>query len=471
MNFDLVIIGAGPAGIKAAAEGAALGLKTALIERGFIGGACLNSGCVPTKFLLGATAAAADFAAQKKLGLVDGQLNFNLEAIHQRKDKFLKSMREAAAASLERAGVTLLRGKAVFSGPKSVSLALDNDQREIGFGKAMLATGSAPTSLPNLRPDGGTVLSSSGLLAIRKAPKSLLILGCGAIGVELGEFFHRLGTKITVVEGKDQILCTEDPEVSQVVHQFLEDKGWEIHTGKAVVSLATTDNQSLLTFSDGSTLSAELSLAAIGRKPLSQGLGLEAAGVEVNARGAVNTDSDCRTSNPDIYAIGDVNGKLMLANAAEHQAELAVSHAFGARRAFSGGARSGETQSEGAQSGDAQYNVTYVPSCIYGDIEVMRVGPTLAELKNLGLEVKTTRAALSENTVTQAAGHSRGFVKVAWVDGRIRSICAVGHGVSHLVLQSTIMVKQHWTKNNVKDIIFTYPALDEALKSAMVGIV
>ncbi len=449
MNFDLIVIGAGPAGIKAAAEGAALGIKTALVERGFIGGTCLNSGCVPTKFLLGATAAAAGFAAQKKLGLVDGQLSFNLEAIHQRKDKFIKSSREAAAASLEKAGVTLLHGKAAFSGPKSVSVTIDNKQQEISFGKAMLATGSTPASFPNIRPDGGTVLSSSGLLAVKKVPQSLLILGGGAIGVELGEFFHRLGTKIIVVEGKDRILCTEDPEISWIMRQALEAKGWEIHTGKAVVSLATVENQSLLTFGDGNTLSADLSLVAIGRKPISQGLGLEAAGVAISERGFVNTDCNFMTSNSDIYAIGDICGKLMLANAAEYQAEVAVSHAVGNRQ--------------------CRYNATSIPACIYGETEVMRVGPTVTELKNQGFKVETSQAQLSDNAITQAAGHSHGFVRVAWVDDKVRSISAVGHGVSHLILQSTIMVEQNWTKNTVKDTIFTYPTLDEALKSAMLA--
>lgn len=449
MKFDLIVIGAGPAGIKAAFEGAALGNKTALIERGFIGGTCLNSGCVPTKFLLGATATAAGFETQKQLGLVDGQLSFNLGAIHQRKDQFIKSTREATTAALEKAGVTLLRGKAAFSGPNSISVTIDNQQQEISFGKAVLATGSTPASFPNIRPDGGTVLSSSGLLSIKEAPKSLLILGGGAIGIELGELFHRLGTKITVVEGKDRILCTEDPEVSELMRQYLESKGWEIHTGKAVVSLATVAEQSLLTFSDGNTLSADLSLVAIGRKPLSQGLGLEAAGVTVSERGFVNTDCNFMTSNPDIYAVGDLCGKLMLANAAEYQAEVAVSQAVGDKRKL--------------------YTTGNIPACIYGDVEVMRVGPTVTELKNQGISVEISQSELADNAIAQAAGHSHGFVRVAWVDGKVRSISAVGHGVSHLVLQSTIMVEQHWTKNNVKDLIFTYPTLDEAIKSAMLA--
>lgn len=447
-HFDLVIIGGGPAGTRAAFDAAKAGMKTALVESGFLGGTCVNVGCIPTKYLLGGSAVLPLVAAQRKYKVAEGDLRINLAALQGRKERFVKGTRQALEKQLQQAGVTLLRGRGSFTGPQAIMVKGSGQETPVTFAKCIVATGSTPASFPGLKPDGSSVRSSAGALALTEAPESLIIVGGGAIGLELGEIFHRFGTKIILVEGMPRILPGEDPEVSEAVHSHFKREGWDIHTGRRISSLTTVEGRSALRFEDGEELSAVSSLVAVGRRPSTHALAPDAAGLRVGQRGWLDADEYLRCGE-HVYAVGDANGRVLLAHAADHQARYAVAHASGTEK--------------------GPYAPPDVPSCIYGSLEVMRVGPTLAELAQNGGPLSESRSLLSANAIAQSYGHTQGFVRMIWEGDALRAVSAVGHGVSHLVTAAALLVSERIEKNMPLSVIFAHPTLDEALESAMVA--
>ena len=449
-HVDLLVVGSGPAGSRAALDGAAAGLSTALAESAFLGGTCLNTGCIPTKFLLGNTGILPALKTQKKYRTVSGDARVELPALQSRKDRFIQGSRGGLERRLAEAGVTLFRGRAVFSGPHSVSLspADGGGETTLSFTRCILAAGSVPASFPGLKPDGRTVLSSASVMNLKEAPESLLIIGAGAIGMELGEFFHRLGTKIFLVEGLPQILPAEDPDVAEVLERHFRREGWSIHTGGRIASVTTADGASRLVFASGEELRASLSLLAVGRRANTAGLGAEAAGLTLRPNGSLETDETLRCAE-HIYAVGDCNGRTLLAHAADHQARYAAAHAAGLVV--------------------TPYAPPAVPACVYGSLEVMRVGPTEKELVRLEEPYEVSRTPLAENPMSHSSGQPEGFVKMLWTGSRLRAVCAVGHGVSRLAGASALLVEKGLRRKEPLPVLFAHPTLDEALESAMVS--
>ncbi len=447
-HFDLIVIGGGPAGSKAAQIAAQGGMKTALSEAGFLGGTCLNSGCVPTKYLLGATSFVPLLEAQQARGTASGTVTVDLAAMQTRKDAHIKESRQALQRELEQAGVALFRAKGSFTGPRRLRIKGSDIDEEYGFTRCIVATGSVPAVFPGIRPDGATVHSPASILNIKKAPESLIILGGGAIGLETGELFHRLGTKIIIAEGAPRLLPGEELSTSRAVYEYLTGKGWNIYTGKRITSLSTQDGRSLLEFENGETLTAACSLLAAGRRPATQGLAPEAAGLAVRPNGWLETDAFLKTSE-HVYAVGDINARLMMSHAAYDQARYAARHALGEEK--------------------GPYSPPVTPACIYGTIDIMRVGPTVAELQKSGKNVAVSRAFLAENSLAQSYGHPEGFVEMSWVEGELAAVNAVGHGVSHLMTAAALLVEKRVKKNFSCGAIFAHPTLDEALESAMLA--
>lgn len=447
MKYDLVVIGAGAAGSKAALLAPALGLKTLIVERAFVGGTCVNAGCIPTKYLLGATAALPLLSAQRRLKNLSGEIRVDLPGIQERKNRYIKGLRSALEKSLQEAGAELTHGKAVFTGPKSLLVTPgEGEPFAVEFGKCVVAAGSVPAAFPGLKPDGKNVLGSTGVLNLDEAPESLIIVGGGVIGLELGAFHARLGSRVTIVEAMKRIALSEDAEVAEALHKQLVRDGWQIHTGRRVGSVRSQGDGARLSFEDGEELTASKIMIAVGRAPGGKGLEMEKAGLKSLRGGWITTD-DRLLAGPDVYAVGDVNGRALLAHAGEDQAEYAVRHAAGLEK-------------------DA-YDDSAMPACIYGHHEVMHVGPPAEKLAaQYPGRVEVTRSPLVANPIAQSYGATHGFVKIAWVDGAVRSVTAWGHGVSHLVGLATVMVKQSWKE---PEIVFAHPTLDESLKSALLA--
>lgn len=445
-HFDLVVLGGGPAGTRAAFRAAARGMKTALVEAGFLGGACLNVGCIPTKFLLGASASLPLLAVQKKYKVVRGEVSLDLAALQARKDRFIKGSRQTLEKNLLEAGITVIKGRGRFTGKRSLSAGADHP--ELTFDSCIVATGSAPASFPGLKPDGKAIRSSASMLGLTEVPTGIIVVGGGAIGLELGEIYHRLGAKITLVEVAERILPGEEPEASQAMQAHFSREGWKIHTGRRIASFCTEEGEAVLRFEDGEEVRAQAGLIAVGRSSGAASLAPEAAGLAVSARGWLDTDDTLRCAE-HVYAVGDVNGRVLLAHAADHQARYAVDHALG----LVAGA----------------YTAPPVPGCVYGTVEVMRVGPTAAQLKAEGGDVFASRAAFAANAIAQSYGHTQGYARMLWKDGVLRSVCAVGHGASHLVSAAALLVGCGTVENISPPLVFAHPTLDEILESAMLA--
>jgi len=449
VTFDLAVIGAGPAGYAAAFEAASLGVSVALAERAELGGTCLNRGCIPTKMLLGATQPMEDLAAQARVKTLSGEIAANLDALQTRKERLVSATRKAMRQRLKDAGVTLLMGEASFTGPNSLRVQSALDRTDVEFSKAIIATGARPALFPGMEADHERVLDSDDFLEIREAPASLIVVGAGFIGLETAQIAHRLGVgRLTLVDAMDRVAPAEDPEISAALMSIFKRRKWSFKLSARVASLKAEGQGVRLELDSGEILEADKALVAVGRTPSTEGLELEAAGLAADARGFLPVDESLRTSE-SIYAIGDVNGRMQLAHAAEHQASYVARHAAGK-----------ET---------APYAPGPTPSIIYGDPEVMRVGALAAELLAAGESPEVSKAMLVPNPIAQAHASTQGFVKVVWRDGRVAGVTAVGTGVSRFTVAASMMVQERWRREDAESMMFPHPTLDEALKEALLA--
>ena len=446
LSTDLVVIGGGMAGHTAALKAAQHGLKVVLVEAGFLGGTCLNSGCIPTKYLLGASA-----HLHKPLQPWEEDslpCSINLENLQKTKAHYIETCRTDLAKELAEQKITVVQGKASFASPQTLTIKTAPDEKILQFKHCAIATGSAPSSFPNVRADGAAIMGSSTAINLTSPPKTLLLIGGGPISIELGCFFHRLGTQIILVDSASSFLPAEEPEIANTVQKFYESLGWQFFLGKEISKLSTENNCATLIFADDSTLVAEKALVAIGRKPSALNLNLQQAGIETSKRGFINIDKYLACAK-NIYAIGDCNGETLLANAAVDQAEYIANFIAG------------------------QTNLPYTPStlpmCVYGTMEFLRVGNTKSSLQRQGFQVDTSTAYFNKNHLAQSLGYPQGLVKALWVDNKLVGISAVGHGCSHLSSLAAILVRENLERGLALGVAVAIPSLDETLKSAIIS--
>jgi len=454
-TYDLVILGGGPGGFDAAVEAAGAGLKTALVEAAELGGTCLNRGCIPTKLWLGATEPVEALAAQTKARVASGSVGIDFAALQTRKDKYLAATRKAMQQRLTGLGVDLVAGLGRVVGAGSLEVATADGPRTLGYRNLIVATGSRPGSFPGLAPDGAKVLDSTGLLALTEMPKSLLVVGGGFIGLEMAQAAQRMGAKITLVDALNRLAGAEDPEVSKTLESVFKRQGWDLRLGVKVASVTTRGAEAVLTLDSpggGEELRADCALIAVGRRPNSAGLGLEALGATLSGAGYIQTDAQLQSA-PGVYAVGDVNGRMLLAHAASHQAHYVV------------------TRLLGHDSGP--YDSGPVPSILYGAPEVFRAG-IMAQAQDDNAKapsspVLVSRAQLIANPIAQAHAATAGFVKCVWREGKVAGITAVGAGVSRLACFATLIIKLGWTREDAEAFMFPHPTLDESLKAALLA--
>jgi dihydrolipoamide dehydrogenase len=447
-SYDLVVLGGGPGGFDAAVEAAASGLKTAIVEAGDLGGTCLNAGCIPTKIWLGATEAIDELAAQTKVRVASGEVRVDFAALQARKDRHIAATRKAMASRLAQLGVALIPGRGRLIAPGQVEVAGPMTTTAIGCKTLMAATGSRPSSFPGLTPDGARVLDSTGFLGLKAAPASLIVVGGGFIGLEMAQAAHRMGAKITVLDVLPRLAGAEDPEVAKALETAFKRMGWDIRLGVKVERLETRGDAAALTLEGGEELMADVALVAVGRWPNSADLGLEQAGAQLTRQGFVVTD-DSLLAAPNVYAVGDLNGRMLLAHAASHQAHYVVQRILGKTA--------------------APYSSGPVPSILYGAPEAMRVGVMPEEAKAAGDSVLVSRAQLIANPIAQAHAATQGMVKCVWRQGRLIGVTAVGAGVSRMAVAASMMVKAGWTREDAEGFMFPHPTLDESLKAALLA--
>jgi dihydrolipoamide dehydrogenase len=446
MTYDLVVIGAGPGGFDVAVESAGFGKKVALVEKKFLGGTCLNRGCIPTKLWLGATSAIEELHNQSKMKVASGEVNVDFTALQARLQKHLSGTRKAMGMQLKKAGVDLYEGFGKLADEGKVSVATEGGEEILEYKNLVIATGSKPIFFPGLEPDGDAVLDSDMFLTQEDMPESLIVVGAGFIGLEMAQVAHRMGAKVTVIDAMDRVAPLEDPEVSKALRSVFKRWKWNVLLEKRVAGVKTVDGKGVLTLDDREKIEADKILVAVGRGPVTNGLGLEEAGIELEFNKIV-VDENLMAA-PNIYAIGDANGHIQLAHAASHQAHYVATRIAG--------------------KSDAPYKTGPVPSVLYGAPEVMRVGQMEHEAFLTDYETtETSKAQLAANPMAQAHAATQGFVKVIWTGGKVVGVTAVGHDVSRLVLGATLIVQQGWTEDDVHKTIFAHPSLDESLLMAL----
>lgn len=441
MTHDIIIIGAGPGGYETAVSAARRGLKVALIERGELGGTCLNRGCIPTKTLCRSAEVAVNMREAAAFGveLPEGNVSINYAAIAQRKDDVVAQLRSGVAELLK--GVEVIKGEASFVSPGEVSV----DGVVYSAPRIIIATGSAPARLPI--PGAELAMTSDELLAMTSLPASVVIIGAGVIGLEFASVINAFGVKVTVVEFCREVLPPFDAEVAKRLRMSLKRRGIDILTDTRVTSIEPGMKVTCVAKGKEKTIEAEAVLMAVGRRPVLPP-GLEAMGVSLN-RGAVvvNDAMEVQWDNPGVagdtklYAIGDVNGRCMLAHAATAQGEIVL----------------GEKR-----------NLDVIPSAVFTMPECAMVGLTEEQCVARGLEVKIGKATFRANGKAVAMGETDGMVKIISEasTGRLLGCHICGPHAADLVQEAATVMTAGLPAVTIADAIHSHPTLGETVRDA-----
>ena len=452
MEFDLIVIGAGPGGYTAAIKAAQLGMKTAIVEKDeALGGTCLKVGCIPSKALL--TSTELYYGARRHFGahgiLADG-LSMDVGAMMKRKDGVVRKMARGIDFLMNKNGIERVAGLGRIAGPNEVEVTSDAGQQCLKAKRILIATGSRVAGLPFLEFDGETVLSSDDAVALGQAPVSMIVIGAGAIGLELGSVWARLGTAVTVVEFLPRIASTFDEDITQALQKLLQRQGLKFHLGTYVESAEKTEGGVKLTAAKGDKqleIEAEKVLVAVGRKPNTEGLGAAEAGVALDERGCIKIDAEWQTSVSGIYAIGDVVAGPMLAHKAEQEAIAAVERMVG-------------------QPGSVNYGA--IPWVIYTSPEVATVGLTEAEAVEKGHEVGVGVFPFQANGRAVAGGHADGLAKVIAdkATGLVLGAQILSANASELIAEVVLLMELGGSAKDMARTIHAHPTMSEGLREA-----
>ena len=452
MEFDLIVIGAGPGGYTAAIKAAQLGMKTAIVEKDeTLGGTCLKVGCIPSKALL--TSTELYYGARRHFGAhgisADG-LSMDVGAMMKRKDGVVRKMARGIDFLMNKNGIERVAGLGRIAGPNEVEVTSDAGQQCLKAKRILIATGSRVAGLPFLEFDGETVLSSDDAVALGQAPVSMIVIGAGAIGLELGSVWARLGTAVTVVEFLPRIAATFDEDITQALQKLLQRQGLKFHLGTYVESAEKTEGGVKLTAAKGDKkleLEAEKLLVAVGRKPNIGGLGTAEAGVELDEHGCIKIDAEWQTSVSGIYAIGDVVAGPMLAHKAEQEAIAAVERMVG-------------------QPGSVNYDA--IPWVIYTSPEVATVGLTEAEAVEKGHEVGVGVFPFQANGRAVAGGHADGLAKVIAdkATGLVLGAQILSANASELIAEVVLLMELGGSAKDMARTIHAHPTMSEGLREA-----
>jgi dihydrolipoamide dehydrogenase len=454
--YDVVVIGSGPGGYVCAIKAAQLGLRTALVEkRETLGGTCLNIGCIPSKALLHASEkfseASHDLAV---LGVKVGRPELDLKAMMAHKDAVVKANVDGVAFLMKKNKVDVFRGTGSLFGPgKVVVTDAKGAETVLETRNIVIATGSDIAGIPgvNVEIDEKTIVSSTGALELAKVPKTLVVVGGGVIGLELGSVWNRLGSKVVVIEYLDKVLGGMDGEVSKQFQRMLAKQGMEIRLSSKVTAVAKSGKGASVTFEPvaggaSETLAADVVLIATGRKPFTEGLGLESAGVETE-RGRIKTNSRWETNVAGIFAIGDVAAGPMLAHKAEDEG-VAVAETIA------------------GQHGHVNYDV--IPSVVYTHPEVASVGKTEEELKAAGVEYVAGKFPFTANARARAMNSTEGLVKFLAdkQTDRVLGVHIVGHGAGELIHEAAVLMEFGGSSEDLGRTCHAHPTLSEAVREA-----
>ncbi|MDX1661461.1 MAG: dihydrolipoyl dehydrogenase [Gemmatimonadota bacterium] len=453
-SYDVVVIGSGPAGYIAAIRAAQLGFDVACVEREYLGGTCLNVGCIPSKALLDATEH-FEWVKEKagRIGIEVGEVSVDWSTMQKHRQGVVDASTKGVAYLFKKNDIDHLEGEGGFVEPGVIEVTGTDSSTRIGYRAAIVATGSAPIALPGTPFDGETVISSTEGLEMGEIPKKLVVVGGGYIGLEMGSVYARVGTEVTVVEMMDQILPGMDADLAAEAAKFLKKQGLELRTGTKVTGVETGKGGVEVTVSgeEGEeTLSADRVLVAIGRKPVTNGLNLERVGVDTDEKGFVEVDDGFRAAE-NVYAIGDVIGGKMLAHK---------------------GMEEGVVVAERIAGRPSEMDYFPIPGIVYTHPEIATVGYSEAEAAEAGHEIRIGRFPFSANGRARCMNETTGFVKmIADVEtDRMLGCHIVGAHAGDLIAQLVQAAAFRGSAEDVALTVHAHPTLAEAVKEAALDV-
>ncbi|WHH61535.1 dihydrolipoyl dehydrogenase [Petroclostridium sp. X23] len=451
MTYDLIVIGGGPAGYLAAERAGHAGLSTLLIEKRSVGGVCLNEGCVPSKALLYSAKVFDNARHGAKYGVIAGKVTLDHAAVMARKNKVIKTLVTGVKGKLKKNKVVVVDGIAEITGKNTEGYEVKVDKDTYSGKRLLIATGSAPIvpPIPGVKEgiDNGYVLTNREVLELKEVPKSLVIVGGGVIGLEMASYYNSAGSSVTVIEMLNKIAGPTDGEISEILMKNYEKKGVAFKLGCKVVEVKPG---AVVYESNGQTFTVEADkvLLSIGRRPVTEGLGLEKIGVQTE-RGSIKVDERGKTNIPEVYAAGDVNGTSMLAHTAYREAEVCINTILGKKDIM-------------------RYNA--IPAVIYTNPEVGCVGETEETAKQKGIEFEVAKLSMmySGRYVAENEGGD-GICKVL-IDKKHRKLIGVhmiGNYASEIIYGAGLMIETEMRVNDIKELVFPHPTVCEIIREAI----
>ncbi len=459
-EYDVIIIGGGPGGYVAAIRAAQLGLKTACVEkRDRLGGTCLNVGCIPSKALLHGTELYEEVAGGhlKAWGIAVSNPKMDLKALMKAKEDSVAGLTKGIEFLFKKNKVTWVKGTAAFKDARTLEVALnDGGRKTLAARNIVIATGSKVASLPGIEIDGKRVISSTEALSLSGAPASMVVIGGGVIGLEMGSVWKRLGTKVTVVEYLDRILPGMDGEVSKQMTRILKKQGFEIRTSTKVTKVETRKGGAAVTIEpagggDAETLKAEVVLMAVGRRPNTDGLALEKAGLKTDRAGRIPVGENFATDVAGIWAIGDVIEGPMLAHKAEDEGIAVAENIAGLQ---------------------GMVNHDVIPSVVYTRPEAAGVGRTEEELKAAGVDYRVGLFPMMANSRAKTNKDADGFVKIladAETD-RVLGVHMVGSMAGTMIAEAALAMEFGASAEDIALTCHAHPTHPEAVKEAALAV-
>ncbi|MFZ5669782.1 MAG: dihydrolipoyl dehydrogenase [Pseudomonadota bacterium] len=456
MDFDVIVIGSGPGGYVAAIRASQLGLKTAIVEREALGGICLNWGCIPTKALLKSGEIYEQLSHLSGYGLAVSGASYDFDKIIQRSRGVADTMAKGVAFLMKKHRIEVIEGTAKLEkgapAPKVAVALKAGGARTVTAKHVILAVGARAREIPavGFASDGERVWTYRDALKPKFQPKTLVVIGSGAIGIEFASFYRALGAEVTVIEAVDRIMPVEDEEISRAAQKAFEKRGITFRVGAKVSKLSagkTGVSVALEAGGKAETLQAEAAIVAVGIAPNTENLGLEALGVNLD-RGHVVTDRHCATNVAGLYAIGDCAGAPWLAHKASHEGIHCVEHIAG--------------------KAPANLN-TPIPGCTYANPQVASIGLTEAAAKAAGHEVRAGRFPFRVNGKAVAAGETEGFVKTVF-DGKTGALLGahmIGHEVTEMIQGFGVAITLEATEEDLMATVYAHPTMSEAMHEAV----
>ncbi|WP_203362177.1 dihydrolipoyl dehydrogenase [Bacillus sp. REN10] len=444
IETDTIVIGAGPGGYVAAIRAAQLGQKVTIVEKANLGGVCLNVGCIPSKALLTAGHRVEQAKHSEDMGIVAENVTVNFDKVQEWKASVVKKLTGGVEGLLKGNKVEIVRGEAYFVDANTLRVMDENSAQTYNFKHAIIATGSRPIEIPNFK-FSDRVLDSTGALNLKEIPSKMVVVGGGYIGAELSTAYANFGTEITILEGAAEILSGFEKQMSALVKRNLKKKGVNIVTQAMAKSAETTENGVVVTYEAGGKeekIEADYVLVTVGRRPNTDELGLEQAGVKLTERGLIEIDKQCRTSVPNIFAIGDIVQGPPLAHKASYEGKIAAEVIAGEK---------------------SEIDYMGIPAVCFTEPELASVGYTEAEAKEEGIEVIAAKFPFAANGRALALNSTDGFVKLVTrkEDGLIIGAQIAGAGASDMISELGLAIEAGMTAEDIAMTIHAHPTLGE----------